>query len=450
MFTRGIRPHPADHDKVVAQKQQTTFWRNGEKVADPNEWKMSGSIFYDGSCFRHREPELSTASFAVVEVDENGEATAVLRATVSPELPQTSQAAEHSGRLAAVQMLHGPAVLHGDCKAVVDSANLPSWRACHHKRLHGGSRRAAEASQRNHWATDFKVKAHRKIESATTDAERWEIRGNAAADTNVVAAQLMHPLLSAEQRVLRQNDDNKLEQVCRVLGAVPRLWPKADRLQSVRPPGKKGKRRRREAVAPHEWHYRTNTWVCAVCFKRARTRQAILRRQREECDGLAQKMAAVVAHPRGHILAAADDDGGKPLLVCIKCGSWAESNPRALLKECKGCVVPGSEGSQALRRLASGKHPQHQRGHLVGPVVALQSEHQDAASQALNRFLQSAGRLKGRLAPDSGGGTRAGMQNLVVARADDVLEAQCPAPRRAPGRERLEALRARVAAKARV
>ena len=225
MFTRGIRPHPADREVIVAPQQQTLFWRNGEQVLDKEDWKMSGNIFYDGSCFKHRDPELSTASFSVVEVDEYGESTAVLRATVSPELPQTSQAAEHSGRLAAVQLLCGTAVLHGDCKAVVDSAKLPGRAACHHKRLHGGSRRAADASQHSHWATDVKVKAHRKLESAQTDEERWEIRGNAAADSNAVAAQLLHPLLSAEQRARRQDEDNKLEKVCRVLGAVPRLWP---------------------------------------------------------------------------------------------------------------------------------------------------------------------------------------------------------------------------------
>ena len=119
--------------------------------------------------------------------------------------------------------------------------------------MHGGSRRAAEATQRNSWATDVKVKAHRKLENAKDDAERWEIRGNAAADTNAVAAQLMHPLLTAEQRARRQDDDNKLEQVCRVLGAVPRLWPRADRLQSVRPLGTKGRRRRLETAVPHDW-----------------------------------------------------------------------------------------------------------------------------------------------------------------------------------------------------
>jgi len=440
MYTRGIRPHPGDLDKVVAQKQQTAFWRDGVPVDDPGEWKMEGSIFYDGSCFRHKEPELSTAAFAVVEVNDAGETTAVLRATVSPELPQTSQSAEHSGRLAAVQMLSGATVLHGDCKSVVDSANLPAWKACHHKRLHGGSRRAAEATQLNHWATDVKVKAHRKLESAKDDAERWEIRGNAAADTNAVAAQLMHPLLTAEQRARRQDDDNKLEQVCRVLGAVPRLWPKADRLQTLRPPGVKGRRKRPPAASPHDWQFRGGAWVCATCFKQARTRQAIARREQEECEGLAPKMCAVVAHPQGHVLAAAEDKCGKPLLACLKCGNWAESKPRALLKGCRGRVAPRSEGFQALRRLALGIHPQHKRGHLVGPVVALQAEHQEAADQALDVYLHKVGRPKGRRA--QGGSpcppARGPGEGSVGQAVASVPAAQL----------RLQALRARVVARA--
>ena len=90
-----------------------------------------------------------------------------------------------------------------------------------------------------------------------------------------------------------------------------------------------------------------------------------------------------------------------------------------------------------------GKHPQHQRGLLVGPVVAIQGEHQDAANQVLGSFLQSGGQAKGRRAASLGGGQPSQLRVAV-----DEAEPNRPAPRGAPARERLEALRARVAAKA--
>ena len=88
-----------------AELQQMVFRRNGVKIEDRAQWTMSGSVFYDGSCLRAKEPELATAAFAVVEIDEQGQATATFEATVQPGWPQTSQAAEQGGRLAAVRLL---------------------------------------------------------------------------------------------------------------------------------------------------------------------------------------------------------------------------------------------------------------------------------------------------------------------------------------------------------
>ena len=258
----------------------------------------------------------------------------------------------------------------------------------------------------------------------------------------------MHPLLTAQQRVKRQDEDSRMEQTCRVMGAVRRLWPKADHLQSLRPAGTRGRRKRPVAETPHDWQFRGGAWVCATCFKRARTRQAIERRRYEECASLAPRMCAVVAHPRGHVLVAAEDGCGKPLLVCLNCGNWAESKPRALLQGCRGCIMPRSEGFQAMRRLARGMHPQHKRGQLVGPVVALQAEHQDAAERTLNWHLQKLGRPKGRRArgeppcppasvPGEGGDEPA------------LAPVQAAETKAATARDRMAALRARVAAKSR-
>ena len=76
-------------------------------VTDRSLWRMRGQIFYDGSCQRMPEPDLCHAFFAVVEVEEHANVTASLQGTVPSTFPQTSQAAEHCSRAAAMQFLGG-------------------------------------------------------------------------------------------------------------------------------------------------------------------------------------------------------------------------------------------------------------------------------------------------------------------------------------------------------
>ena len=122
--------------------------------------------------------------------------------------------------------------------------------------------------------------------------------------------------------------------------------------------------------------------------------------------------------------------------------------PRALLRACKGVAAPRSEGSQALRRLASSKHPQHGRGGLVGPVVALQREQQEAASSALSGYLQNGARSRGRrvLGPHCELQLRSTCPDERGAAME--VRATIPEEHGEPARVRVAALRARVAARA--
>ena len=179
---------------------------------------------------------------------------------------------------------------------VVKVAKLNTRAACHHRRLHGGARRAAEASQCNHFATDVKVKAHRKIETASCEAERWEILGNDAADTNAVSAQqLLADVGGSTSRKLR-DQGAKFEQVCRVLVSVPSLWPRAERHQqqeAQQPKTRAGRRRRAKPPAqqPHQWCMRGEWWVCTVCLKRAKSTKVRDSMAHIECTGIAAKLA---------------------------------------------------------------------------------------------------------------------------------------------------------------
>ena len=69
LFCRAIGAHPAEQGSPVAAVQHLQFWKNCQELGDRSLWKMSGSVFYDGSCLKHAEPELSTATFAVTQVN---------------------------------------------------------------------------------------------------------------------------------------------------------------------------------------------------------------------------------------------------------------------------------------------------------------------------------------------------------------------------------------------
>ena len=440
LYTRGLRPHPVELNSVEAELQQMVFRRNGVKIEDRAQWTMSGSVFYDGSCLRAKEPELATAAFAVVEIDEQGQATATFEATVQPGWPQTSQAAEQGGRLAAVRLLSKGSVLYGDCKTVVDAAKLPRQVAGSHKRMYAGARRAAEATCKIGWACDVKVKAHRKLEDAADERERWEILGNAEADSHAVHAQTMHRKIPADRLRQMACEDEELEQVCRVLGALPRLWPATEKTPAAAKgaQGRKKPRHRPTAAVPHEWANRQGElWCCERCYLRVHSRRAADALGHQECPGLPVKLAAVVADPNGHVLVAVRDSQSRCILACTVCGCWAHVIPRRLLKKCEGKAPAKSEGYKALRRLALGEHPQHDKGLLDGPVLAVGAPQQAFAGWVSGLVLAPTA------VRDTGAcGSSSSVQEMIVGTTPAVgVEEQAPTV------NRLEALRLRVLAK---
>ena len=294
------------------------------------------------------------------------------------------------GRTSAVQMLSSPSVLYGDCQPVVSAAQMPSHLACQPQRLYAGSRRAAETSMHSQWADDRKVRAHRRLEDAEDAHDHWLIAGNAAADRHAVDAQTMHPQVSGDQlRELRQ-EDAKLANVCRVLGAVPRLWPRAERAERTTPPGSAARRHKRRITAkqPHQWHARGDGWLCTQCLRTVRTKRATRRLAAEECPGLAPAMALVTASPNRHLLVVADTCRGGGVLACAVCGHWASLRPRKLLQLCDGPAQRGTEGAQALRRMAKGLHPMHGGGSLVSVPLPVLHEHRLQAAAALRQHFR--------------------------------------------------------------
>ena len=146
---------------------------------------------------------------------------------------------------------------------------------------------------------------------------------------------------------------------------------------------------------------------------------------------MAPRMAALAADPRGHVLAHGADMQQHDFIACVRCGHWAETRPRKLLKPC--CGQPRHsrcEGAQALRRIASRRHPCSVRGPLTGPLFTISPELQAHAAQMLDEYISPA---KQEPQPSTVAADSASQTTVVVP----LTAAQ----------QRLAALRSRVAAR---
>ena len=121
---------------------------------------------------------------------------------------------------------------------------------------------------------------------------------------------------------------------------------------------------------PHQWVHYDGRWTCSACLTFAHSDTSQAKRSSEHCHGYCAKLADVLGSPQGHAFAAADKDG-HPLIICLKCGGWAERNPVHLRVPCPG--APHKGGLQAFGRIARGLHPSYYGSqppvHAVVPFI---------------------------------------------------------------------------------
>eukprot|EP00973_Karenia_brevis_P003161 436736-Karenia_brevis.AAC.1 len=354
-------------------------------------------------------------------------------------MPQTSQSAEHSGRAAAVQMLRGQAVLHGDCKPVVQLAQAPAHTAAGRKQFHAGSRRAAENSLHAHLVTaDVKVKAHRDLVEAVDDTDRRHVLGNQHADSGAVAAKLYHDQLSPAQRSDLDRYRVQYKKICEVIGSVLQLWPAAEK--TVQPqraaPKRQRKRMRAKAELQHSWIWRNEHWVCRCCLTTARTEAGRHRKDMKNCEQANPRLLAIVSQPQGHNLVAMDSSSSEGVLLCTTCGAWATNQPIKLLQPCQGVPKTGSAGAQALARVSNQRHPRAGSKETVGGMFSLRG-HASDVDKTINRLLDA-----GECRVDSSAAVTLGQGSSTISGVVETV-ATCSA-----AQERLARLRARVVAKA--
>ena len=99
--------------------------------------------------------------------------------------------------------------------------------------MHAGARRATIASKNAHWVVcDRRVDAHRSLEIATDDNDRFDILCNSYADESAKAAHGLHGVSEDQWRELTSSD-TKYRLILKVLtGTIP-LWPSTTRIEST-------------------------------------------------------------------------------------------------------------------------------------------------------------------------------------------------------------------------
>ncbi len=361
---------------------------------EPTPGMLCGAVCLDGSASQSPLAELRRASWAVVQVDDQGRPSAAVSGLVPCGFPQTSQAAEFlAAHGFSVYGAQGAQAI-GDCSNVVKqvAANWPDATAPHRK--YAGVVRSMWRCARGPWVFR-KVAAHVTDAAAIAQLRGDELRdhfGNEVADELAKSARLRHPCEGGHANARRDAGDAvaDAEAVCQLIAHMTLLWPPLRQPRDSR--GGRGRRaggaplgRRQGPVAErvrqalrerghgareaemkarvvaaradaetHEWDDSSGRDFrrCRVCQQGWFGRETI-----PPCAGASRRLAALVAGAKalGHSLAHCENPRGAKLVSCLTCGAWSEAGRGHGLRE--RCGPPTREGRRSMARLRRGRHP---------------------------------------------------------------------------------------------
>ncbi len=357
-WTTGIFPHPvqtwprpeADFRALVVGDD------NGSKGLDG--WDSAavgfgGHLYSDGSCAQNPIRGLARAGCSSAQVDDEGRRVRAVYMPVPSSLPQTSQAGEHLGVAISRQMAARAAHVRSDCANVVRAANAPVSKALGPGRMYAGilMDQYARADAASKGTVISWVKAHR-AEADTMDAETIrDVRGNAIADALAGEAVSLHPQPTDAQRAELEFRLKRAPLIAKAVGVALAMFPPAEKQRM-------GRRARpanvdeAKAKQQHFWAFSQGAWRCECCGTWARSDSLTAKQKAERCQGhMAHKQAGTWTS-KGHVVAMVEGDA--PFAFCSRCGAWGNRRARNLMRQCAG---PTPAGSQALRRIASGRHP---------------------------------------------------------------------------------------------
>jgi len=363
---RGIMAHPADGlPKPLATGGTVTEWNNDVNVdARVPENIGGGWAFVDGSASRHVVSELRRAAWAAVFEQDDGTVQVTVSGPVWEHLPQTPQAAEHLGTVAAIQLANHPVHLVGDCLGVVKAfqtmiaEKIPSC-------VHAGLMRDAQKPGKLQMVRELSwMPSHRAISDEAPLRDRIMNVGNDRADGAAgLARQAAEDLIGTDQLAAADTECRHAIRILKLTGSILALWPPLPRGMLRNPSQGKGC-----LSIDHNWTFNEAKchWSCSACgmFATRREEDGPPRRYGKCQPGRIldrQLRAEELGHTVKMIVVS-----GAPTYFCASCGAHGAWQWRGLLDACKGKPRSAIERSWLSKAVAGGADLQPRPGAHPG------------------------------------------------------------------------------------
>ena len=324
LVKRSCLVHPGLTCPLAAEEGDYFWAADGSKLVQPHHFQ--GMICTDGSCRKHEIPELTRAAWAVVSVDEAGEA-AVSSGPVWKGLLQSSQAGEACAYAAASQRATGPTKLVVDFLGIVGAHQLSMAEASHFKKVHAGILKEARcASGFGHIGEVVWQKAH--LDPGETGLDPLVARqrkGNFLADHFAKQALSAHPRLSDQKLGIIDDDLSLAKWFATYACAAFSLWGECCS-KKVRWK-QKALRVVPEAAEPdvlaHSWVLVGKLWRCSMCLAYSYSEKALDARDSVGCPGIHADFMHLTKYPKGHKLKVFDNEE-VVIIACSTCGCWGQ------------------------------------------------------------------------------------------------------------------------------
>jgi hypothetical protein len=363
VFQHGIIRHPADYlPGVGAQVTKLVEHSPTAQITPDSAFTMTGHVFADGHCSRTGIRGLDRATWALVEVDDAGNAIRSASGTVPPTHLQTPQAGEFFAALYALQLCNGLTVLYDDCSNVVRTFMKDKLQWGAEKSAYGGLMRAARKwKTEESWDQVIKVKAHQTLSRETmSDVEYYRGTGNDRADKAAKAAACFHAQAEAAAMERYEKERAHAEAAIRVFAAVLPMWPFLEKQKRTKQSAEQVKVVQQSARVPtekrHKWVRGTNAWHCQIC--RTHCRAAVIPKHRimQTCGGLADRIAAIADEGLGHRITEFSSQTG-PFSICSDCGRWSVRRIVGLATACTHKLRTPYAARAWKRVFLKGRHP---------------------------------------------------------------------------------------------
>ena len=259
----------------------------GEFVkGEPFFLKEFGPVYVDGSVVDPTLP-LARAAFAAPQIFE-GKIVRSAVGTVSPDLPQTSDVAEHLATVMVTQLAAagGEDIRHfiiSDCASAVRSFSIGGRLADHHASPHAGFLRDVKRACIDEVV---KVKAHLTREQAEARGEGHMWEGNFHVDVLAKDAAKAYGVSQLDANVFK-NHEQRETLLLRTAAVLLAEWPAPPlaikELERARRPGRQGEPQEPRRRHRFEWLQHLRRWRCAECGLLKRSASSVV--DRSVCVG---------------------------------------------------------------------------------------------------------------------------------------------------------------------